>query len=105
MWDIRIYKLLETINWDEDQKEGGTYIYSAQFSKSYKHNLIGVSTCNNNGYIIFDMVSNNLPVTSSKILSKPCYAIDFSNNGNLFAYGTGDGNVRLLSLDVNKQDI
>lgn len=106
LWDIRTFSLVETINWDKDRKEMGTYVYSAQFSKSNKNNLIGVGCSNDNIYRIFDMENKNLPVATSNYLSKPVYSIDFSNNGNLFAYGGGDGNIRLLQIDrSNIQEI
>ncbi len=99
LWDLRTYKLLETVKWDEDNKQRGPYIYTAQFSKSYKNNLIGVGSSNFNSYRVFDIDSKNIPLAGSKALNKPCYAIDFSHNGNCFSYGTGDGNIRILSIE------
>lgn len=103
LWDIRTFSLVETISWDKERKEVGTYVYSAQFSKTGRNNLFGVGCSNDNVFRIFDMEKDNLPVATSNYLSKPVYCIDFSNNGNYFAFGAGDGNVRLLQIGRNNK--
>ena len=80
-----------------------TYCYSAQFSKSCKNNLIGVGCSNENIYRVFDADNKNLPVVTSNYLDKAVYSVDFSNNGNLFSYGGGDGNVRILQIGKGKK--
>ncbi len=103
LWDIRNFQLVETLNWDKNRKESNTHVYSAQFSKRENSNMFGVGCSNNNIYRIFDMDKENLPITGSDYLWKPVYTVDFSNNGNYFAYGSGDGNVRILQLGRNKE--
>jgi len=95
LWDIRTYKLIETVKWDENNSLN-YFPYSAQFSKF--HNIFGVGASSDNNYRVFDNDNKNKPISGSKILSSACYSIDFSSNGSLMAYGCGDGNVRLVSI-------
>ena len=105
IWDIRTFSLVETLDWDKDRKEMATYVYSAQFSKSSKNNLIGTGCSNDNIYRVFDTENKHLPVVTSNYLAKPIYSVDFSNNGNLFSYGGGDGNVRILQIGKGKKAV
>jgi len=75
------------------------------FQKNSKYNLIGVGCSNENSYRIFDGDNHYLPCANSNYLEKSCYSVDFSNNGNYFAYGCGDGNVRVLSIEKIKKNI
>jgi COMPASS component SWD3 len=101
IWDLRTYKLLETVKWGKENKNS-TYVYTAQFSKGNKNNLFSVGGSNNNIFTIFDNSKEfKIPVMTTNFMNKACYAIDFSNNGNMVAYGGGDGIVKVLNIGKN----
>jgi hypothetical protein len=100
IWDIRTLKLVQNINWEKNTPYNATYVYSAQFSKHNKKvNLIGVGGSNNNICRIFENnTEEKLPQITTKFMNSSCYTVDFSYNGNYFAYGCGDGIIRVLSI-------
>jgi WD40 repeat protein len=103
LWDMRTFKVVTNIHWEDDKLFYPTYIYSAQFSKkSGQNNLFAVGGSNQSEMRIFENDSKEkLPQIASNNMDSPCYCMDFSNDGKSFAYGCGDGIIRLL--DVNKQ--
>jgi COMPASS component SWD3 len=98
IWDIRNFKLIETMDWDKDKTKEPTYCYASQFSKDKNSSLFGVGCSNMNMVRMFDNSNDNLPMMNSH-LNKACYAIDYSFNGKYFAFGSGDGNIRVLNID------
>lgn len=82
---------------------GSVYVYSVQFNKNLdKYNMFGIGGSNTNIFRIFDnSMEQKLPIATSHELPKSCYTIDYSNEGKLFAYGCGDGIIRLL--EINKK--
>jgi len=98
IWDIRTFKLLKNIDWDTDAKSEATYCYASQFCKGKNSSIFGVGCSNKNMIRMFDNNNEDKPFVNSK-LNKACYAIDFSSSGKHFAYGCGDGMVRILNLD------
>jgi len=100
IWDIRTFKLIKTIEWDKEKKEEATYCYATQFSKDKNSSLFSVGCTNKNMIRMFDNENDDLPVMNSS-LNKACYAIDYSFTGKHFAYGCGDGIVRVLNVDSN----
>lgn len=103
MWDIRTNKLLQDVNWEKDAKTNATYIYAAQFNKNPSmYNMFGVGGSNNNIFRIFESeTSDNSPQLTSRYMYKSCYTVDYSNDGSMFAYGCGDGIIRLI--DISKK--
>ena len=77
LWDIRTFKLIETIDWDKDKKTEAAYCYASQFSKEKSSSILGVGCSNQNMVRVFDSENNYLPVMNTK-LNKACYALDFS---------------------------
>jgi COMPASS component SWD3 len=102
LWDMRTMKLFKNLQWDKDNTFNSTYIYSAQFSKQQSSNgnkLFAIGGSNNNIFRVFENnTEDRLPQITSKYMSSSCYTVDFSNNGNLFAYGCGDGGIRILNV-------
>jgi COMPASS component SWD3 len=98
LWDLRMFKVSKNIPWQDDELFYPTYIYTAEFSKnSLKGDMICVGGSNNNIVRVFeDETEKKMPQAFSKNLASPVYSIDFSHNGNLLAYGSGDGKIRLL---------
>lgn len=98
IWDIRTLKLVETVSWGDIN--GSTYIYGAQFNKTYKNNMIAAGGSNYNTLVMFDnSVEPRVPLACSKQMSKACYSVDFSYSGNMIAYGGGDGIVKILNIN------
>lgn len=101
LWDLRTLKLIENLPWDKDQYFNSTYIYTAQFSKSSgKNQLYGVGGSNNNLCRVFENeTAARSPQITTKYMSHACYSVDFSNNGKMFAYGCGDGTIRIFNIE------
>jgi len=97
LYDIRNYKLIKTVDWDKDMPNASTYCYSAQFSKDRLNTTYAVGCSNTNMVRMFDSENGDQPVMNSLLL-KTCYTVDYSMYGKYFAYGCGDGNVRILDL-------
>jgi len=102
IWDIRTYKLLKTVEWDKCDKDNTTYVYASQFAKNKDSGIYGVGCSNNNIVRLFDRDRDDVPITTSRYLNKACYTVDFSNNGKYFAFGSGDGMIRVLNVETNK---
>ena len=103
IWDVRNYKLLRTVDWDkEDKSDKSIYVYASQFSKDKNSNLFGVGCSNSNIVRIFDGENDDVPIMSSGYLEKACYTVDYSYNGKYFAFGSGDGNVRIVNIEKKK---
>jgi len=105
VWDIRTHKLLRTVEWEKgDKNPPSTYVYASQFSKDNNSHLFGVGCSNNNVVRLFDETMDDIPIMTSGYLEKACYTIDFSHNGKLFAFGSGDGNVRIVNISNSNKD-
>jgi COMPASS component SWD3 len=102
IWDLRNYKLVETINLCSKEKSHTSYIYAAQFNKTWKNNIFAIGGSNSNCLKIYDnSTEEKFPLASTNFMSKACYSIDFNNSGNMFAYAGGDGVVKILSIKNN----
>jgi WD40 repeat protein len=92
-------KLFDYISWDDGnlQSPSPCKIYCAQFMKTTGEYVIaGGSGCNE--IKIFDSVNAFQPVAQIKELSRAVFSCDFSNQGDMFAIGGGDGVVRVFNL-------
>lgn len=101
LWDLRTMKLVQNVKWEDNKEDNSTYIYSAQFEKggTFDSCLFAVSGSNDNTFRIFEKRNKECrSVYGSQTISSPCYSVDFSPNGKSFAYGCGDGVIRLLSI-------
>ncbi len=98
LWDIRNYKLIKNIDWDKDVSTEATYCYASQFARDKSCSLFGVGCSNNNMIRMFDSDNEDLPLMKSN-LNKACYTVDYSLNSKYFAFGSGDGKVRVLNVD------
>ena len=97
IWDTRTLKVINNIDWDEDNVSFNSNIYCAKFST--KKNKFGIGSSNMNYVRIYDLDNNqNKPILTSKILDKPVYAIDFSKNGRKFVFAGADENISIIDL-------
>ena len=94
-------ELAEDIPFDEKLPSPGPVMpITTQFQKSsYDLIISGGSGCNE--VKVFDGDSFFEPCYRIYSLSRPCYSSDFSNSGEMFAIGGGDGVVRVF--DVTKE--
>jgi COMPASS component SWD3 len=98
IWDIRTFKLVADVKWENDKPSNPTYLYSAQFSKNSKSNLFAVGGSNGNIFRVFENeTEQKLPQATSKYMSSACYSVDFGNMSNLISVGCGDGVIRAYS--------
>ena len=101
IWDLRTFKVVQNISWEQDKLFFPTYVYSAQFSKryNYKNNLFAIGGSNNPIMRVFENeTKEKLPQATTVNLKTSCYSVDFSNAGDLLAFGCGDGAIRILSV-------
>jgi len=99
IWDLRMFKVVSNVEWEKDKPFYPTYIYAASFSKN-SNNLFAVGGSNQNTMRIFeDETQNKSPQIWSKYLNTSVYSVDFSFKGKYFAYGCGDGAIRILNTD------
>jgi WD40 repeat protein len=98
LWDFATGELIETIDWNAGGLTSPVpcQIYSAQFLKTTGDLILaGGSVCNE-----VKLIDTNLfkPIAQIKDLSRATYTVDFSNNGDMFAMGGGDGVVRVFNI-------
>jgi len=94
-------ELAEDIPFDEKLPSAApVQLYTTQFQKS-SYDLIIAGGSGANEVKIFDGDSFFEPCYRIYNLSRACYSADFSNNGEMFAIGGGDGVVRVF--DVTKE--
>ncbi len=98
LWDIRTFKLIKNVDWDGENPSKATYCYAAQFPKEKNYGVFGVGCSNQNLIRMFDNELNDIPVMNTNLV-KACYTVDYSLNSKYFAFGCGDGIVRVLNVD------
>lgn len=101
LWDIRTCKLFKNIDWDGALKTSMNpcFLYASQFSKG-NGGLILAGGSNSNEVKIFDTDSGRKPFVSISELCREVNTVDFSNNGDMFCFSGGDGQVRLYSMSI-----
>jgi COMPASS component SWD3 len=102
LWDLRTYKMVQTINLGDKEHNYTTYLYSAQFNKTWKNNTFAVGGSNSNCFKVYDNSGDEKDLISHTNMDKACYALDYSNNGNMIAYAGGDGVIKILNIKNNK---
>jgi WD40 repeat protein len=103
LWDLRTYKMLDKVNWDNELKINSVKgsVYAAQFLKgncSGKKDLFAIGSYNVNAIRVYDMGNENNVYLYSNFLDYPCYTLDFSHSGENIAFGCSDGKVRIIDL-------
>lgn len=98
IWDIRNLKLElskpESINEE-------TNIYSVQFSKNKNKSQYAIAGSSANIFKVYNYEENfkkNDLYMSSRFLDKPCYTLDYSNEGDYIAFSGADSNIRIINL-------
>ena len=98
LWDVSTGEVIEDISWDEGlPSEKPCLVYSAQFQKN-TGDLIVASGAGAQEIKVFDGNQMFKPCAHIKNLSRACFTIDFSNSGDMFATGGGDGVIRVFNV-------
>jgi len=98
LWDFRSGQALDCIQW----RSGASLaqpcmVYGAQFSKGNGSKLIAAGGSGANEAKIFERSTGDV-VGSVLGLTRACYAVDFSNNGDMLAVAGGDGCVKVVNI-------
>lgn len=102
LWDFRSERLLETLPW----RTGASLVqpcmvYAAQFSKADGSRLVAAGGSGANEAKVFDRTAGGGVVGNILGLSRACYSVDFSNQGNMLAVAGGDGCVRVVNIHMS----
>ena len=86
------------IQWDDGlPSEKPCLIYGSQFQKN-TGDLIVAGGSGANEVKVFDGGNGFKPCAQIKNLSRACFSVDFSNSGDMFACGGGDGVIRVFNV-------
>lgn len=72
-------------------------IYSCKFSKKEGAEIFAAAGCKVNVLKIYN-INEKEYISGNDGCSSPCYALDFSPDGNVLAFGCKDGDVRVVDL-------
>lgn len=98
LWDFGTCEFIEEIDWNNGlASSSACSIYGAQFQKS-TGDLIIAGGSGSNEVKIFDGNTLFKPCAQIRDLSRATYTVDFSNSGDTFAMGGGDGVVRVFNV-------
>jgi WD40 repeat protein len=101
LWYLHNGELAEDIPFnDKLPSEKQCSVFTCQFQKN-THDLIIAGGSGSNEVKIFDGDSAYEPFEPCfkiKNLSRPCLSVDFSNSGDMFACGGGDGVIRCFNV-------
>lgn len=75
-----------------------SHIYTSKFSKKKNSNLFAVAGYNRHSIKIYDINKRNDYLSGIEVNISPCYALDFSYDGSVLAYGCADGGLRIVEL-------
>mmetsp|Transcript_77604 Transcript_77604/g.207371 ORF Transcript_77604/g.207371 Transcript_77604/m.207371 type:complete len:349 (-) Transcript_77604:123-1169(-) len=99
LWDFRSEKLLENIPWRSGVSlSEPCMIYAAQFSKGPRSDMIVAGGSGANEAKLFDRSQSNMAFGTIMGMSRACYSVDFSTNGDMVAVSGGDGTVRVMNI-------
>lgn len=73
-------------------------VYCTQFRKT-TGDLILAGGSEANEARLFDRTNGYQPLCCISELSRACYNVDFSNKGDIFALGGGDGVIRCFNIE------
>lgn len=114
LWDIRMFGLLSVIS-DSDDIRGNlksSYVYSCRFHK--KNEMICMSSCNNNQFLIIDKTEKKEKVKSEELSvdnflystisgceynKKACYKGEFISSHKLYVCAWADGNIKMYKYN------
>lgn len=98
MWDVGTSELVDDLSWNKELGSATPcQLYCAQFLKT-EGDLIIAGGSGSNEVKIFDGNNNFWPCAQIRDLSRACFTVDFSNQGDMFAMGGGDGVVRVFNI-------
>jgi len=98
MWDFGTCQPVTDIPFDESlPSDKPCNVYSAQFQKE-TGDLIIAGGSGSNEVKVFDGNQMFKPCAQICQLSRACFSVDFSNSGDMFAMGGGDGVVRVFNV-------
>ena len=97
LWDFGTCEFIEDIAWSENPAAPQCQVYCAQFQKT-TGDLIIAGGSGSNEVKVFDGNTLFKPCAQIKDLSRACYTVDFSNSGDMFAMGGGDGVIRVFNV-------
>lgn len=98
LWDYGTCESIEVINWDDGlPSDKPCLVYGAQFQKT-TGDLIIAGGSGSNEVKVFDANTMFKPIAQIRDLSRACFSVDFSNSGDMFACGGGDGVIRVFNV-------
>lgn len=98
VWDLETGALCDTIDFEMGFKSPEPcMVYSVQFRKG-TGDLILAGGSESNEARLFDRTNAYKPICTIADMSRACYNVDFSNKGDMFALGGGDGVVRTFNI-------
>ena len=98
IWKCDTGELVSPVNWDEAlPSESPCQVYSSQFRKKTGDILIAGGS-GSNEVKLFDTYNYFKPIAQIRDLSRACFTVDFSHNGDVFAMGGGDGVIRVFNV-------
>lgn len=98
LWEYDTCENLADINWDEGlPSEKPCLLYAAQFDKN-AGDLVIAGGSGSNEVKVFDANQEFKPCAQIKDLSRACFSVDWSNSGDMFAMGGGDGVIRVFNV-------
>jgi WD40 repeat protein len=98
MWDVGTAELLDDLAWNKELPSSQPcQLYCAQLHKT-DGDLIIAGGSGANEVKVIDCENNFWPCAQIKDLSRACFTVDFSNQGDMFAMGGGDGVIRVFNV-------
>ena len=98
LWEYETCENLADIAWDEGlPSEKPCLLYACQFEKN-AGDLVIAGGSGSNEVKVFDANQEFKPCAQIKDLSRACFSVDWSNSGDMFAMGGGDGVIRVFNV-------
>lgn len=98
MWEYNTCEHFIDINWDEGlPSEKPCLLYALQYEKN-NGDIVIAGGAGSNEVKVFDGDIEFKPCAQIKDLSRACFSLDWSNAGDMFAMGGGDGVIRVFNV-------